>query len=51
VKWIGTATDIDDERRSNAARRIADGSTVAEYLRRTVADLHPGLWPQLAPVD
>ncbi|MDQ1481296.1 MAG: hypothetical protein QOI44_2157, partial [Actinomycetota bacterium] len=24
VKWIGTATDIDDERRSNAARRIAD---------------------------
>jgi hypothetical protein len=28
-----------------------DGSTVAEYLGRTVADLHPGLWPQLAPVD
>jgi diguanylate cyclase (GGDEF)-like protein/PAS domain S-box-containing protein len=91
VKWIGTATDIDDERRSNAARRIADresaealtllesvistapfgfgfvdrdfrivrvnetmasfdGSSAAEYLGRTVADLHPGLWPQLAPL-
>ncbi|MDQ1465688.1 MAG: hypothetical protein QOH10_103, partial [Actinomycetota bacterium] len=91
VKWIGTATDIDDERRSSALRRVIDresaealtllesviatapfgfgfvdrdfrivranetmasfdGSTVADYLGRTVADLHPGLWPQLAPL-
>ena len=91
VKWIGTATDIDDERRSNAARRVADresaealtllesvistapfgfgfvdrdfrfvrvnetmatfnGSSVSDYVGRTIADLHPDLWPKLAPL-
>jgi diguanylate cyclase (GGDEF)-like protein/PAS domain S-box-containing protein len=91
LKWIGTATDIDDERRSGAVRRVVDrqsaeeltlldtvisnapfgfafvdrdfrivrvnetmagvsGSTVAEYLGRTVADLAPHLWPRLGPL-
>ena len=89
VKWIGTATDIDDERRSYAARRAVDresaetltllesvvastpfafvdrdfrivrlnatlaavvGLTDAEPLGRTVAELVPDLWPQLAPL-
>jgi diguanylate cyclase (GGDEF)-like protein/PAS domain S-box-containing protein len=88
VKWIGTATDIDDAKQVEADLRLserhsaetlrllemlqsrapvgigfvdrdfrvmhmnetlaaANGSTVAEQIGRTVADLAPDMWPEL----
>ena len=42
VKWIGTATDIDDERRSSAVRRVADRqSAEALTLLETVISKAP----------
>jgi diguanylate cyclase (GGDEF)-like protein/PAS domain S-box-containing protein len=42
VKWIGTATDIDDERRSSAVRRAADRQSAEELtLLETVVATAP----------
>ena len=42
VKWIGTATDIDDERRSGAVRRVADRQSAEELtLLETVISTAP----------
>ncbi len=42
VKWIGSATDIDDERRSSAVRRVADRhSAEALTLLETVLSTAP----------
>ena len=40
VKWIGTATDIDDERRSGAVRRVADRQSAEDADAARVRDLH-----------